>query len=139
MLSDRRPAKIHERDASAIAESIPVRCICQGVPAREGTPHKERPEGRRLFHKRSSLIPFVVAPSNALCHLQEKHIGLIHQAIDRAPRWLIQKLTSTYLTLGLADIAKEVGLDGEEEVRSIIFSMVRPSLLRLSSTEADAS
>ncbi|KAH9933879.1 uncharacterized protein B0H18DRAFT_604297 [Fomitopsis serialis] len=54
----------------------------------------------------------------------EKHLGLIHQAIDRAPRWLIQKLTSTYLTLGLADIAKEVGIGSEEEVRSIVLSMI---------------
>ncbi|KAH9835119.1 uncharacterized protein C8Q71DRAFT_710235 [Rhodofomes roseus] len=54
----------------------------------------------------------------------EKHLGLVLQAIDRAPRWLIQKLTSTYLTLGLADIAKEVGIDSEEEVRSIILSMI---------------
>ncbi|KZT68915.1 hypothetical protein DAEQUDRAFT_670453 [Daedalea quercina L-15889] len=54
----------------------------------------------------------------------EKHLGLIHQAIDRAPRWLIQKLTSTYLTLGLGDIAKEVGINSEEEVRSIIVNMI---------------
>lgn len=56
---------------------------------------------------------------------QERNSGLINQAIERAPRWLIKKLTSTYLTLGLSDIGKEVGIDSEDEVRAIIVSMVR--------------
>ncbi|GBE87715.1 hypothetical protein SCP_1103920 [Sparassis crispa] len=53
----------------------------------------------------------------------EKNLGLVHQAIERAPRWLIKKLTNTYLTLGLADIGKEVGLE-EPEVRMVILSMI---------------
>ncbi|KAI0633148.1 hypothetical protein C8Q77DRAFT_1058791 [Trametes polyzona] len=55
---------------------------------------------------------------------QDRNLGLINQAIDRAPVWLIKKLTATYLTLGLADIGKEVGIEGEEDVRSIILSMI---------------
>ncbi|RPD63474.1 hypothetical protein L227DRAFT_497116 [Lentinus tigrinus ALCF2SS1-6] len=55
---------------------------------------------------------------------QERNLGLINQAIDRAPVWLIKKLTATYLTLGLADIGKEVGIDSPEEVREIILSMI---------------
>ncbi|TBU54939.1 hypothetical protein BD310DRAFT_826881 [Dichomitus squalens] len=55
---------------------------------------------------------------------QEKNLGLINQAIDRAPVWLIKKLTATYLTLGLADIGKEVGINSPEEVREIILSMI---------------
>ena len=51
-------------------------------------------------------------------------MGLVHQAIDRAPVWLIKKLTATYLTLGLGDIGKEVGIDSPEEVRETILSMV---------------
>ncbi|KZT10407.1 uncharacterized protein LAESUDRAFT_721772 [Laetiporus sulphureus 93-53] len=54
----------------------------------------------------------------------EKNLGLIHQTIDRAPRWLIKKLISTYLTLGLADIAKEVSIDSEDEIRDIIVNMI---------------
>ncbi len=56
---------------------------------------------------------------------QERNLGLINQAIDRAPVWLIKKLTATYLTLGLSDIGREVGIDNAEEVREIILSMVR--------------
>lgn len=52
-------------------------------------------------------------------------MGLINQAIDRSPVWLIKKLTATYLTLGLADIGREVGIESDEEIRAIILSMVR--------------
>ncbi|KAI0820144.1 hypothetical protein BC628DRAFT_1399117 [Trametes gibbosa] len=55
---------------------------------------------------------------------QDRNLGLINQAIDRAPVWLIKKLTATYLTLGLADIGREVGIDSEEEIRAIIVSMI---------------
>ncbi|KAF7794006.1 hypothetical protein EIP86_005133 [Pleurotus ostreatoroseus] len=39
-------------------------------------------------------------------------------------RWLIKKLTRTYITLGLRDIAQEVGIETEDEVRATIVSMV---------------
>ncbi|EED80649.1 predicted protein [Postia placenta Mad-698-R] len=54
----------------------------------------------------------------------EKNLGLVRQTIDRAPRWLIRKLTATYLTMGLADIAKEVGIETDDEVRAIILNMI---------------
>lgn len=52
-------------------------------------------------------------------------MGLILQAIERAPRWSIKKLTGTYLTLGLAEIGQAVGISLEEEVRRIVLDMVR--------------
>ncbi|CDO75711.1 hypothetical protein BN946_scf184493.g9 [Trametes cinnabarina] len=55
---------------------------------------------------------------------QERTLGLINQAIERAPVWLIKKLTATYLTLGLADIGREVGINNVEDVRSIILDMI---------------
>jgi len=54
----------------------------------------------------------------------DNNMGLVKQAVERAPRWLIQKLTSTYLTLGLGDIAKEAKVGSEAEVRAIILDMV---------------
>ncbi|TFY57384.1 hypothetical protein EVJ58_g7049 [Rhodofomes roseus] len=65
---------------------------------------------------------YALTNASAGFHL-EKHLGLVFQAIDRALHWLIQKLTSTSITLGLADIAKEVGIGSKEEVGSIILSM----------------
>jgi len=55
----------------------------------------------------------------------DKNFGLIQQAIARAPRWLIKKLTLTYLTLGLGDIASQIGVASEEEVRALILDMAQ--------------
>jgi len=54
----------------------------------------------------------------------ERNTGLVQQAIDRAPRWSIKKLTATYLTLGLSEIGKTVGIDSEEEVRKVVLDMI---------------
>ena len=52
-------------------------------------------------------------------------MGLVEQALERAPRWAIKKLTATYLTLALHDIGKAVKIDDESRVRGLILSMVR--------------
>ncbi|KAF7347207.1 PCI domain-containing protein [Mycena venus] len=54
----------------------------------------------------------------------DKNLGLVTQAIDRAPRWTLKKLTATYVTLGLGDIARVVGIQSEDEVRALILSMI---------------
>jgi hypothetical protein len=59
--------------------------------------------------------------------LQDRNLGLVTQAIDRAPRWTLKKLTATYVTLGLGDIARVVGIQSEDEVRALVLSMVRVS------------
>jgi COP9 signalosome complex subunit 3 len=46
------------------------------------------------------------------------------QAIECAPRWALKKLTATYVTLGLADIARAVNIESEDEVRDVVLSMV---------------
>ncbi|PPQ87728.1 hypothetical protein CVT25_014415 [Psilocybe cyanescens] len=55
---------------------------------------------------------------------QDKNIGLIQQAITRAPRWVLKKLTATYVTLHLADIGRAVKIDSEDEVRALLLSMI---------------
>ncbi|KZV76619.1 hypothetical protein PENSPDRAFT_553834, partial [Peniophora sp. CONT] len=52
------------------------------------------------------------------------NFGLLKQAIARAPRWQIKRLTETYLTLGLAEIGQSVGIDDAEEVRRVVLSMI---------------
>ena len=56
--------------------------------------------------------------------MQERNTGLVQQVIDRAPRWSIKKLTATYLTLGLSEIGKAVGIDSEKDVRKVVLDMV---------------
>lgn len=48
----------------------------------------------------------------------------MQQAIERAPRWSIKKLTATYLTLGLSEIGKAVGINNEEDVSKVVLDMV---------------
>ncbi|KDQ60436.1 hypothetical protein JAAARDRAFT_32856 [Jaapia argillacea MUCL 33604] len=58
----------------------------------------------------------------------DENLGLVLQVLDAAPRWAIQKLTHTYLSLGLGEIAKSVGMEGEvEEVGRILLSMIEKS------------
>ncbi|KAG9311535.1 hypothetical protein JVU11DRAFT_7739 [Chiua virens] len=57
----------------------------------------------------------------------EKTLGLALQALERAPRWSIRKLTSTYLTLHLSDIAQAVGIENVNEVRALIVDMIASS------------
>jgi COP9 signalosome complex subunit 3 len=68
---------------------------------------------RDLLHKERNIFS------------QEKNTGLMRLALDRAPRWALKKLTATYLSLNLADIAKEVKIEREEDVRAVLLSMVR--------------
>ncbi|KAJ3573813.1 hypothetical protein NP233_g2184 [Leucocoprinus birnbaumii] len=54
----------------------------------------------------------------------EKNLGLINQAIDRAPRWALKKLIGTYVTLNLTDIARQVKLDSEDQARDMLLNMI---------------
>ncbi|KAF5383247.1 hypothetical protein D9615_004842 [Tricholomella constricta] len=54
----------------------------------------------------------------------EKNTGLLQQAVARAPRWALKKLTATYVTLGLGDIGRAVGIEAEEDVRALLLSMI---------------
>lgn len=54
----------------------------------------------------------------------EKNLGLISQAVARAPRWVLKKLTATYVTLHLADIGKAIKIGSEDEVRELLLSMI---------------
>lgn len=57
-------------------------------------------------------------------------MGLVQQAIESAPRWSIKKLTATYLTLGLSEIGKEVGIASEDDTRKVVLDMVSFRSLR---------
>jgi len=62
----------------------------------------------------------------------DQNVGLARQVVERAPRWLISKLTSTYLTLGLGDIAKEVSGLNEDDIRATILNMVEDGSINAS-------
>ncbi|KAH7907115.1 hypothetical protein BJ138DRAFT_1160881 [Hygrophoropsis aurantiaca] len=57
----------------------------------------------------------------------EKNLGLISQALERAPRWSIKKLTATYLTLHLSDIGQAIGIEDINAIRALVLSMIETS------------
>lgn len=62
----------------------------------------------------------------------------MQQTIGCAPRWLIKRLTATYLTLGLSEIGKEVGIASGYVTRMVVSDMVsfmlpqKPLILHIS-------
>ncbi|KAF9220827.1 hypothetical protein BS17DRAFT_680653, partial [Gyrodon lividus] len=78
------------------------------------------------YPQQRAQLRFIVEGEQQL-FAAEKTLGLITQALDRAPRWTIRKLTATYLTLHLSDIAQAVEIESEDEVRSLILGMIEGS------------
>ncbi|KAK2464707.1 hypothetical protein APHAL10511_003283 [Amanita phalloides] len=110
--------------------------ICVGSPAVTlGLPRYVHPALSRAL-KNTPYQAFVGAYPRKMEVLQEimnenqrlfaaeKNLGLVVQAFRRAPRWTLKKLTSTYLTLGLGDIAKAIKIESEAEVRNLLLSMI---------------
>ncbi|KAH9477899.1 COP9 signalosome complex subunit 3 [Psilocybe cubensis] len=75
------------------------------------------------YPKNTTLMREILEKERAT-FAQEKNIGLIQQAITRAPRWVLKKLTATYVTLHLSDIARAVEIESEDEVRALLLSMI---------------
>lgn len=57
-------------------------------------------------------------------YIAECHLGLVERLAKEAPKWIVKRLTETYVTLGLAEIGKYIGIDNENQVRSLVLSMV---------------
>jgi COP9 signalosome complex subunit 3 len=52
--------------------------------------------------------------------LQDNNVGLVKQVLASRPMRTIQRLTQTYLTRSLADIAKAAGLKTADEAEAMI-------------------
>ncbi|KAG6845052.1 hypothetical protein H0H87_001389 [Tephrocybe sp. NHM501043] len=68
-----------------------------------------------------------IARRDATTFASEMNTGLITQALLRAPRWELKKLTSTYVTLALSDIAKAIKLPDEDAVSALLLDMIESS------------
>ncbi|KAJ7869448.1 hypothetical protein B0H14DRAFT_3861173 [Mycena olivaceomarginata] len=73
----------------------------------------------------SSLSRILKNPDAEWLHtLPDKDQLAKNADIDRAPRWTLKKPMATYVTLGLSDIARIVGIRSEDEVRALGLSMI---------------
>lgn len=63
-----------------------------------------------------------------MCIVQDGNMGLVNLVLAAKTKRAIQKLTQTFLTLSLADIAQQVGLDSAAEAEGHVlrfdFSLV---------------
>ncbi|KAJ7817040.1 hypothetical protein B0H14DRAFT_2602265 [Mycena olivaceomarginata] len=57
----------------------------------------------------------------------DRNVGLVTQAIDHVPPWMLKKPMATYVTLVLSDIVRVVGIQSEDEVRALGLSMISTS------------
>jgi len=111
-------------------KNTPYQTFINAYPRSPEQLHKVMEENRQLFAS-VGVVAFVrVSPAFADPFFfgggdQERNFGLIVQAFRRAPRWMLKKLTATYLTLGIADIAKAIKVESEAEVRNLLLNMVR--------------
>ncbi|KAF8327087.1 hypothetical protein F5887DRAFT_899097 [Amanita rubescens] len=98
------PRYTHQALSRAL-KNTPYQTFINAYPRNSEQLHKVMEENRQLF-------------------ASERNFGLIVQAIRRAPRWMLKKLTATYLTLGIADIAKAIKVESEAEVRNLLLNMI---------------
>jgi COP9 signalosome complex subunit 3 len=61
--------------------------------------------------------------------MQDTNLGLVKQLIPSLYKRNIQRLTQTYLTLSLKDIAEAVELEGPKEAELHVLQMVREQRL----------
>ena len=81
----------------------------------------------RFFDSVSILILVAVMGLLLISALQDKNLGLIRIAFSCAKRWSLKKLTETYVSLSLSEIAAAVGLSDPAEVRQLVLDMVGAS------------
>jgi len=65
-----------------------------------------------------------VAEQHGQTFIQDNNVGLVKLVLSSMPMRNIQRLTQTYVTLSLQDIAKTAGLAGPEEAEAYILRMV---------------
>ncbi|KAF8060061.1 CSN3 [Scenedesmus sp. PABB004] len=65
-----------------------------------------------------------VAEQHSAVFAADRNVGLVRQVLASLPARTIQRLTQTYVTLSLADIAKAAGLSGPAEAEAVILRMV---------------
>jgi COP9 signalosome complex subunit 3 len=65
-----------------------------------------------------------IAEKEANTYNNDGNMGLVKLALERAPRWVVRKLTRVYASLSLPEIGKEIGVSDEIVVRNLVLSMI---------------
>ncbi|KAH8829079.1 hypothetical protein DL96DRAFT_1596566 [Flagelloscypha sp. PMI_526] len=62
----------------------------------------------------------------------DQNYGLVQEAFRQAPKWQLKKLTNTYVTLGVGEIGKHLGISDEAQVLSLVIGMIETKLINAS-------
>ncbi|KAF5389650.1 hypothetical protein D9757_004138 [Collybiopsis confluens] len=89
---------------------------------------KDRGEGSRLKQ--------LIAKDRDL-YESECSLGLVERLAKEAPKWIIKRLTETYVTLGLAEIGKYVGIDNQVQTRALVLSMIESKTIVATISDLD--
>ncbi|KAJ4495800.1 hypothetical protein C8J55DRAFT_553560 [Lentinula edodes] len=101
-----------------IFKASPYQNLINAFP---GSPHpKDRGEGSSSGNNRLRLL----VNKDRELYLSECNLGLVDLLVAEAPKWIIKRLTETYVTLGLAEIGRYIGIDNEQQVRALVLNMI---------------
>ncbi|KAJ3736692.1 hypothetical protein DFJ43DRAFT_518661 [Lentinula guzmanii] len=101
-----------------ILKSTPYQNLINAFP---GSLHaKDRGEGPSSGNNRLKQL----VSKDRDFYASECNLGLVELLVAEAPKWVIKRLTETYVTLGLAEIGRYVGIDDEQQVRALVLKMI---------------
>lgn len=72
----------------------------------------------------TSVLYLFDALKEVMCFYQDNNLGLVKQVVSSIYKRNIQRLTQTYLTLSLQDIANTVQLNSPKEAEMHVLQMV---------------
>lgn len=66
------------------------------------------------------MLTLSLLPRRPFLHMQDGNLGLLKQVLAGLPKRYVQRLTLTYVTLSLANIATKVGLSTAAQAESLV-------------------
>lgn len=85
---------------------------------------RQSPYGQLIkAYPAGNLVQIIEKETKAF--LQDYNLGLVREVLENAPRWKLRTLTKTYLTLSLAEIGKEIGMEDASALRRLVEDMIK--------------
>ncbi|KIK68564.1 hypothetical protein GYMLUDRAFT_36025 [Collybiopsis luxurians FD-317 M1] len=98
------------------------------INAFPGSPSHSKDRGEGSSSSGNNRLKQLIAKDRDL-YTSECNLGLVERLEKEAPKWIVKRLTETYVTLGLAEIGRYVGIEDEGQVRSLVLSMIESKLI----------
>ncbi|KAJ3715066.1 hypothetical protein EV361DRAFT_451879 [Lentinula raphanica] len=114
-----------------IFKGTPYQNLINAFP---GSPHpKDRREGPSSGTNRLKQLLL----KDRDLYASECNLGLVELLVAEAPKWIIKRLTETYVTLGLTEIGRYIGIDNESQVRALVLRMIDSRIIHATISDSD--